>query len=460
MWLGGLVVMRRVMVAGALACLAGCQSYEAKPLDLDAHVQEWAARSIDSQSVREYAEALAAPVELEAGDASTLARPEAEIIAMVFNGDLRSRRAAAATALAAAEHAGLWDDPGLSLDVLRITESVPDPWVIGGMVGFTIPLSGRLPVEKALANAEHELALRRVAEAEWEVIAGLRSAWARWSAARLRSDLLREFIARVEAIVGIVERLEEAQAISRLEARLFRMELASRRSELVAAEASAAELELEVKSIMGLTPDAAVELDPDLAGDEIGVLEDAIAALDARNPGVAVTRAAYEVAEQRFHLEIRKQYPDLQIGPAYEWDEGQNKIGLGAGLPLPLFNANRQGIAAAAAAREAARIEHEAALERAVSKHRQAEQRHGASAAARSMIERELLPLAEAQIEDERRLAELGELNVLLTLESLVRANETKAQLIEARLAEVLAAGQVRELRGPEPRVRPEEAHP
>jgi hypothetical protein len=63
----------------------------------------------------------------------------------------------------------------------------------------------------------------------------------------------------------------------------------------------------------------------------------------------------------------------------------------------------------------------------------------------------DLLPLAEAQIADERQLAELGEINVLLTLESVVRAYETKVQLINARLAEAQAVFRLQELLGPEP---------
>jgi len=446
------------MIVALLAALAGCQSYEAKPLDLDAHLREWSSRAIDSEDVREFSRRLG--VEGAGAGGSGIGQREAEAVALAFNVELRSRRAAAATALAAAEHAGLWDDPRLSLDALHVTESLADPWVIGGTVGFTIPLSGRLPVERALADAEHDLALRRVAEAEWAVASALRRTWAEWSAARLRGDLLGELIARVEAIVGVVERLEEAQALSRLEARLFKMELISRRSERVLVEARAAQLELAIKAIMGLTPDAAIELEAELAAWTIEPLEGEAAALDARNPQLAASRAAYDVAEHNLHREIRRQYPDLQLGPAYEWDEGQNKIGLGAGLPLPILNANKQGIAEARAEREAARIAHEAALERLVSDHRQAELSHKASSAARAMVERDLLPLAQAQIDDERRLAELGELNVLLTLESLVRANETKLQLIEARLAEALAAARVRELRGPDADSNPAEDEP
>lgn len=431
----------------ALVALAGCQTYSPMPLDGEAHRIEWAARSPESESVRAYAERVAAPFAPSAGG---LHLADAEIVALVFNPALRKARAGAAVALANSENAGLWDDPTLSFDILRVTESIPDPWVIGGMLGFTIPLSGRLPVERALASAEHELELRRVAEAEWAMVATLRSTWTEWSATRLRVDLIRDLLERIDAIVVIVERLEAAQSMSRLEGRLFRMERASRRSELLLTESRAEQLRYQLKSLMGLTPEADIALLAQITSDPLQEHSDPLTDLERSNPALAAHRAAYAVAEHNLHLEIRRQYPDLQIGPAYEWDEGQNKVGLGLGLPLPLLNANRQAIAVARAERDGARTDFEVALEEMASAYRQARSQYAATRAARVAIEQDLLPLAEAQIADERRLSELGEMNALLTLESVVRAYETKVQLTDARLAEAQASFALRQLFGPQ----------
>jgi outer membrane protein, heavy metal efflux system len=443
-------VTRPVLCGLALWALAGCQTYLPRPLDGEVHRAEWAARSPGSESVREYAARIGVAPPSSAADGLALA--DAELVALTFNPELRSARARAAVALANSENAGRWDDPSLSFDVMRVTENIDDPWVIGGMVGFTIPLSGRLPVEKALASAEHELELRRVAETEWSTLAQFRSTWAEWSATRLRAELVRDLLARVESIIDVVDRLEAAQSINRLEGRLFRMELASRRSELLLLDSQAEQLELQLKSMMGLVPDAPLAMLPQLACDTPVPATEEITLVEQRNPSLAVHRAAYEVAEQHLHLAIRRQYPDLQIGPAYERDEGQNKVGLGGGLVLPLLNANRQGIAVAETERDASRTEYEVAIERAVSLYARSTRQYAGVAAARSAIEQDLLPLAEAQIADERRLTELGEFNVLLSMESVVRSHETKVQLIQARLAEANAAFRVLELLGPEPR--------
>lgn len=441
-------MIKQVVVLGVLVALAGCQSYAPMPLDPQAHHAEWASRSPDSESVREFAARLGqAPPQI---GAEGLRLADAEIVALCFNPTLRQARARAAVAMANSEYAGLWDDPSVSFDLLRIVESVPEPWTIGGALSFTIPISGRLPAEKSLASAEYDLELRRVAQAEWDTVMTVRSTWAQWSAAQLQAELMRELIERVDSIVSVVDRLERAQSLSRLEGRLFRMESAGRRSDLLLLDAQADQLEYELKSLLGLMPDAPVKLLPQVAS--ASAVEDIDGnMLEERNPELAALRAAYEVAEKNLLVEVRKQYPDLQIGPAYEWDDGQSKIGFGAGIPLPLLNANRQGIAVARAERDAARAAYEAAVEQLVSASMQRARHYHATASARQSIEHDLLPLAEAQIADERRIAELGELNVLLTLESIVRVHETKVRLIDARLAEAQAAFDLQALLGPEP---------
>ena len=55
--------------------------------------------------------------------------------------------------------------------------------------------------------------------------------------------------------------------------------------------------------------------------------------------------------------EIRRQYPDLKIGPAYSREEGLDRLGLVAGVTLPLWNRNRKGIVEAEGARDEAKRE-------------------------------------------------------------------------------------------------------
>ena len=61
-------------------------------------------------------------------------------------------------------------------------------------------------------------------------------------------------------------------------------------------------------------------------------------------------------SEAKLEAEIRRQYPDLKIGPAFSQEDGDNRAGLALGIDLPLWNRNRKAIAEAEATRDADRF--------------------------------------------------------------------------------------------------------
>jgi cobalt-zinc-cadmium efflux system outer membrane protein len=64
--------------------------------------------------------------------------------------------------------------------------------------------------------------------------------------------------------------------------------------------------------------------------------------------------AQYAAAEADLQLEISKQYPDVQIGPGYTYEEKNNFFTLGLSTTLPIFNRNQGPIAEAEARRKEA----------------------------------------------------------------------------------------------------------
>lgn len=430
------------------AMLAGCQSYQPRPLDLSAHREEWTDRTADSEPVRAFAQRLAESSEPAAFDPSDgLSLAEGEVVALVFNPDLRLARLRAGVAAATAEHAGLWDDPTFSIDVLHITENVSNPWVITPGLAVTIPLSGRLEAEKQLAEASLRAELIRVAEQEWTTRVELRREWVRWSAATLRAERTEALLESIESLVASTTQLAEAGEMPRTEASLFTIEWASQARALLRHRGEAEEAEKRLRGIMGLSPEAPLELIPELVVNER--TGEAFDDLAERSLTLARLREEYEAAEHSLRREIRKQYPDLTIGPLYETDQGQSRIGFLGGIPLPLLNANRQGIAEAAAERELARAAFETEYERLVGSLAAARVRRQTLRQQRQLFEREIVPLVDRQLSDARRLLELGEGGGLVLLESLTRVGETQMDLIDARLGESLAGIDLAGLAGP-----------
>ena len=442
-----------LMVAVAALGVMGCTTYESSPLDPAAHRAAWLLRSPSDEAVQKFAAEVMAAGDSEASvfDADDgLSLGDAELVALVYNPNLRLARLRAGVATATAEHAGRWDDPEFSIDVLRITESVANPWVISPGLSITLPISGRLAVEKDRAGAAMRAELERVGETEWDVRHEVRLAWLGWSAAELRERELGSLVESLNGLVDSTSRLAAAGEMVRTEAALFAIERAQRESELRRLRGEIGEHELRLRSLMGLAPGAPVTLIPSLNLPGNGSL--VVTTLNG-NPSLARLRAGYEVAEQTLRREIRKQFPDLTIGPVYESDEGQSKIGLGGGIPIPILNSNAQGIAEAEAERELARAMFETEYERLAGSMAEARARASMLGEERALMVEQVAPLIDRQLEDARRLLGLGEGGGLVLLESLVRAHDTKMRLIDVWHDEARAHATISYLAGPATRI-------
>jgi outer membrane protein, heavy metal efflux system len=216
------------------AGLVGCQAYRASPLDLPSHGRAWSLRSPASPGVVAYAGRLAttAPAARSGYDpADGLTLREAEVVALFFNPRLRAARLRARVPAAGAAEAGRWEDPVLEVDAERIVQSVSHPWVVGGMLNVTLPLSGRLALERGRALAEADVARGNALLEEQRVLADLAAAWAELRVIDERITLARAFLSDLDQVASQAERLRQAGELSPVEAGLFRVEQIRRRVE-------------------------------------------------------------------------------------------------------------------------------------------------------------------------------------------------------------------------------------
>jgi outer membrane protein TolC len=73
-----------------------------------------------------------------------------------------------------------------------------------------------------------------------------------------------------------------------------------------------------------------------------------------RRPEMGRVLANYAAAEAELRLEVARQYPDLELGPGFIWDQGVHRWTLALALPNLLGFRNRAAITQAEAARAAA----------------------------------------------------------------------------------------------------------
>lgn len=444
------------LVLSVVSGLTGCHSYERRPLDMSATRAAWLSRSPSDPSVREFAAALdrvdsgSRASGFDPTDGLTLA--EAEVVAQVFNPDLRLARLESDVTRATAAHAGLWQDPVIGVDLERIVSGVSgaNAWVAGSTVGMTIPISGRLEAEKARAGADVAAELDRLAAKEWATRSALQELWVEWSAAQMRLEVTERLLERLRDVVALAARQEQSGSMTRIDARLFRVELAGREADLVAIAARVKELELQLRAMLGLPPEETITLVPSvaIAPRSTDVL-DLQRLLEESNPELAAVRAEYEVSEQSLRAEVRKQYPDLTIGPGYATDQGDSRVLLGLSLPIPLWNRNQQGVAQATASREVARGRFVTTYEHLSMRLAAAFIRFEAGRDQRTLIETSVVPLADEQETDVARVAALGRVDPLLVLESVKAQYAAKIRLLEARAAESIGAVRLNELIGP-----------
>ena len=240
------------------AGLAGCQSYRPSPLDLRGHASRWAARDPGAADVAEYARRLTGMGYPQSGpfDASDgLSLREAEAVALFFNPRLRVARLKAQVPLLGAREAGRWEDPELAIDGERIVESVDDPWVLGGTINFTIPLSGRLGVERAdgVRRGRRRTAPRlRRGSRQSSPICARRGPSGR--ATRQRRELVTALPGGTGRSAARAEALQRAGEIDATDVRLFRVERATRQADLRSLELEQRQREAAVKAAAGAGP--------------------------------------------------------------------------------------------------------------------------------------------------------------------------------------------------------------
>lgn len=453
--------LARALLLLAPLSLSACQSYQPRPLDLQGTKAAYLARSPEDQSIKDFADFLATqrisnnpttPLP-EFNPSDGLSLYEAQLVALIYNPDLHLLRLESGRTLATMKHAGLWQDPTFGLDLERIISDLngADPWAVGSTIGITIPVSGRLSAEKATATAQHAAQLDQIAASEWATQSALRQQWILWSAALLEKQITIELIASLREIVAVVDKQQTAGTLSRIDARIFHVELAARQSDLIEYEARVKEHELELRAMMGLSPQKPLTLHPALtfsprARDSAQVL----AQLEASHPELNAIRAEYEVSEHQLRTQIRAQYPDITLAPGYGSDQGDSRLLLGVSFPIPLWNRNQQAIAQATAQRELAKGRFETTYHRLNVKLAQALITFQAGLAQREWVESTLIPLVTQQESDLRKSATIGRVDPLIMLEALKTQHAAKLRLIYAQKLESQGAIRLDELIGPD----------
>ena len=336
--------------------LTGCAArrYQPAPIVATETASRLETRSLADPRLRAFVEKdvghAVTPWPPQTWDSATLYRA-----ALYFSPALDAARARLAESQAAIVSAGARPNPSLS-----VTPGVPSPYLFN--LDFSVPIetAGKRGHRIQTARSLDEAARFDLADSAWKVRSSVRIALLNYLLAARSLDSLRsEETIRGEQ-VNILQQRFLIGEIPRPEVDLARIELSKADLAINTVEGQLAEAKAALAASIGIpvaglrgfefswadldSPPGAESLSPE------EIQRDAVLnRLDVRR-----SLAQYAAAEADLQLEISKQYPDLQIGTGYTYEETNNFFTLGLSTILPLFNRNQGPIAEAEARRKEA----------------------------------------------------------------------------------------------------------
>ncbi len=282
------------------------------------------------------------------------------LAALYYNPKLSLARAQWALARAKAVRAGAYPNPTLRF-LPQYASHVPanvSPWKIGLSINIPLLTTDRRSyrIARALANAE---AMRlNIIQTAWQIRASLRQTLIKRYAAHQRLKLLRRRMRDSKALLRAINQRvsagQDAQSqaipaqLAWIAAQLAQENAVAARNHARTAFAGAIGIPVSALSTVKITFSGKQKL---LSLKSLSLAKLTTDALTQR-PDIRAALKHYTARQLALQLAIVKQYPMLNIGPGYQWDQGMHKWSLGFSLTLPLFNQSR-GVIAQARARRA-----------------------------------------------------------------------------------------------------------
>jgi len=352
------IVKSIAIQATILSLLAGCARFEAKPLSPQQTAEQFEARTLDDPQLKDFLQASLkrdlTGWPLREWDFDTLA-----LAAFFYHPSLDVARAQWAVAQAGVTTASGRPNPvaGVAPQYTTNSESGVSPWVVALTLDATIETAGKRAYRIERAKQESESARLGLMEQAWQVRSRLRARLLDYAAANRRVAVLQGVREIQQQVVKLLEGQLAAGAIASTDVTTSRVALIKTQGDFVEAQRQAVESRAAVAEALGVPlraiegRDLKFDLSPSAeAGRDLESAEIRQRALHSR-ADILAALTDYAASQSALQLEIARQYPDIHLGPGYEFDQGSHKWGLGVGAELPVLNRNEGPIAEAEAKR-------------------------------------------------------------------------------------------------------------
>ena len=343
-----------------LVTFAGCARFESRPISPEKSAAALEGRSLDSADLERFLKRNLGR-ELAEWPAKAWDLEMLTFAGFYYHPSLEVARAQWAVAQGGETTAGQRPNPVVTVSPsYNTTTAMASPWLLVATLDVPIETAGKRSKRKAQAARLSEAAKLNIATVAWQVRSNIRTALLDFIAAGARDAALKNQVALQEDILRRQQQQVEAGAIAPSEALPFRITLEKARLDLADAQRMRAEARAKLAEAIGVPVQALanVRLDFDLQRGPESVKQ--LTSAEIRRTALTTRAdilgglAEYAASQAALQLEIAKQYPDIHLQPGYEFDQGDNKWGIGASLELPVLNQNQGPIKEAKARREEA----------------------------------------------------------------------------------------------------------
>lgn len=343
-----------------MLCLtwAGCTTYEARPLHPERSAASLEERHLQDPALHEFLEECLGhpcptwPIRAWNMDMLVLA-------SLHFHPEMALARAQTGVAMAGTITAGGRPNPSVSL-IPGYTQNAAagvSPWF--PLVSFDVPLetASKRSKRQRAAGFSVEAARWKTMATAWNLRARVQETVLERAALQEKTRVLADLAAWQRETVARLEQAAAAGSVAGHEVTPARLARAKAEAELATAQRQAATVDIRLAEALGVPSSSIATLEVDFAWPDQPVEPTPVPLASARSlalQGRADVRAAlaeYATVEAQLELEVAKQYPDIHLGPGYQFDQGDHKWSLGLTVELPLLNGNQGPIAEAEARR-------------------------------------------------------------------------------------------------------------
>ncbi|MHB1947555.1 MAG: TolC family protein [Gammaproteobacteria bacterium] len=352
-----------VMVIWILVSLsmASCQSFTSKPLSLNATEHQLTSRTLTDRKLAycathffHYSENTWPPKKWGLADLT--------VVALYYHPDLSVARSSLKVSEASIVTAGMIPNPSVSLSAQYQEKFLEgfSHWTYQAGFGIPIETAGKRSDRIKQATYLSQAARLNVATTVWQVRSNVRKAFLNYYAATQSLKLLQKQQELQTKLVNLYHNQLKVGEVSKPDVTLAEISLNQTTLALEDIKKQKAEAFAQLANALGVTVPALDGIKFNFADFEHSLrhIPSFISlqkqALHYRSDILALL-SEYEASQAALQLQIAKQYPDITLGPGYQWMQGSNVYMLmGPSFMLPIFNQNQGPIAEAKAKREEA----------------------------------------------------------------------------------------------------------